>query len=77
MSEPSVKDEIMKVLEEVRPALLRDGGDVEFVDFKDGEVLVKLKGACQNCPYSPLTLNSVIEEELKKRVKEVKSVKAV
>lgn len=76
MNQQSIKNEIIKALEEARPALLRDGGDVEFIDFNDGVVTVKFKGACVNCPYSSLTLDSVIEEELKKKISAVKKVKA-
>ncbi len=54
--------------------LQADGGDVEFVDFEDGVVKVRLKGACAGCPMSQMTLKNGIEQLLKKSIPEVKSV---
>lgn len=72
-----MKDKVEKVLEEVRPALQADGGDVELVDIEDGVVKVRLKGACAGCPMSQLTLQMGIEKKLKEEIPEVTKVVAV
>ncbi|GAB4411760.1 MAG: NifU family protein [Thermodesulfovibrionales bacterium] len=69
---------IEDALNQIRPALLRDGGDVELVDVTpEGVVKVKLVGACGTCPMSILTLKRGIEATLKQRVPEIASVEAV
>jgi len=73
-----VKEEVEAALAEVRPALQRDGGDVELVEVTDdGVVKVRLQGACQGCPMAQMTLQMGIERVLKAKVPEVKSVQAV
>ena len=61
----------------MRPALQRDGGDVELVDVVDGIVQVQLQGACRGCPMSQMTLAFGIERVLKAKIPEVISVQAV
>ncbi len=58
----------------VRPAVARDGGDIDFVKFEDGIVWLHMKGACAGCPSSTATLKHGIETMLKHYVPEVKSV---
>ena len=73
-----MKEAVEKALEEVRPALQADGGDVELVEItEDGGVKVRLKGACGSCPMSQMTLKMGIEKKLKEVVPEVKSVESV
>ena len=72
-----IKGKIAAVLDEVRPALQRDGGDVELVDVVDGIVQVQLQGACRGCPMSQMTLAFGIERVLKAKIPEVISVQAV
>jgi len=72
-----LREEIAQALEEVRPHLQRDGGDVELVDVVDGVVKVRLTGACAGCPMSQMTLKWGVENYLKKKVPSVKSVEAV
>jgi len=72
-----LKEEIAQALEEVRPQLQRDGGDIELVDVEDGVVKVRLKGSCAGCPMSQMTLKWGVENYLKKKVPGVKSVEAV
>lgn len=69
--------EIKKVLDEVRPHLQMDGGDVELVDVVDGVVKVKLKGQCAGCPMSQMTIKWGVENYLKKKIPSVKSVESV
>jgi len=73
-----MKDKIEKALEEIRPALMADGGNVELVDVTDkGVVKVRLTGACGCCPMSTYTLKLGIEQRLKELVPEVESVEQV
>jgi len=73
------EEKIKKIIEKIRPSLLMDGGDVEFIswDKSSGTVKVSLVGMCAHCPMSSITLKQGIENELKKSVKEVKEVIAV
>lgn len=73
------EEKIKKILENIRPAIQADGGDVVFVSY-DAEkeiVLVKLKGSCAHCPMANITLKNGIEKVIKKNLPEIKSVEAV
>ena len=72
-----MKEKIEEALEQIRPALQADGGDVELVGVEDGIVSLKLKGACDGCPMATMTLKTGIERVLKIQVPEVKEVVAV
>ena len=69
--------EVQRALDDVRPHLQADGGDVELIDIKDGIVKVKLKGHCAGCPMSQMTVKWGVENYLKKKIPEVKAVEAV
>ena len=72
-----MREKVQEVLEQIRPALQADGGDVELVDVADGVVNVRLTGACSGCPMSTMTLKMGIEQLLKEKVPEIKEVVAV
>ncbi len=72
-----MREKVAAALEQVRPALLADGGDVQLIDVKDGVVTLKLTGACHGCPMASMTLKNGIERVLKEQVPEVKDVVAV
>jgi Fe-S cluster biogenesis protein NfuA len=72
-----MRERIEKALDKIRPALQRDGGDVELVDVADGVVKVRLKGACGSCPMSQMTLKNGIEQVIKKEIPEIVSVESV
>jgi Fe-S cluster biogenesis protein NfuA len=72
-----MKEKVQQVLETIRPALQRDGGDVELVDVKDGVVQVRLQGACAGCPMSQMTLAFGIQRVLKEKVPEIQRVEPV
>jgi len=72
-----MQDKVEEVLDKVRPALVRDGGNVELVSVDNGTVKVKLVGACAGCPMSTMTLKNGIERILKQEIPEVKEVIAV
>lgn len=67
-------ENVKAVLDEIRPALQADGGDVELLGIKDGIVSVRLTGACGGCPMSTMTLKMGIERLLKQKLPEVKEV---
>ncbi|AOY60256.1 MULTISPECIES: NifU family protein [Desulfococcus] len=70
-----MKEKVEAVLKKIRPALQRDGGDVELVEvLANGIVRVRLKGACAGCPMSQMTLRNGIERVLKQEIPEVKAV---
>ena len=69
-----MKEKVEAALNEIRPMLQRDGGDVELVDIQGGVVKVRLQGACAGCPMSQMTLRNGIERILKERVPEVTAV---
>jgi|TARA_Y100000294_G_scaffold148929_1_gene145538 Fe-S cluster biogenesis protein NfuA len=73
-----MKEQVEKALEDIRPMLMADGGNVELVDVtEDGNVKLKLVGACSGCPSSQVTLKMGIEQALKEKVPGVKSVEEV
>ena len=61
----------------IRPAIMQDGGDIEFKRYKDGIVFLQLKGSCSGCPSAAITLKEGIEDMLKHYVPEVKSVEDI
>ena len=73
-----MKERVEKALDEIRPYLQTEGGNVELIDVtEDGIVKVRLKGACGSCPMSTYTLKMGIEQKIKEMVPEVKEVVAV
>ena len=77
LEENETIQQIKDVLEtKVRPAVAKDGGDIQFVSFDKGIVQVKLKGSCSGCPSSVMTLKQGVQNLLCHYVKEVKSVEA-
>ena len=72
-----MNENIEKVLDQIRPSLQADGGNVELVGVKDGIVSLRLTGACGGCPMSTITLKMGIERILKSKLSEVKEVVSV
>ncbi len=72
-----MQEKVEEVLNKIRPSLMRDGGNVELIDFNDGKVQLRLTGACAGCPMSTITLKMGIEKMLKKEIPEIKEVVAV
>lgn len=73
-----MKEEILKALESIRPFLQADNGDVELVEVtKEGIVKVKLKGDCESCPMSVMTLRAGIERSLMRQVPGIKRIESV
>ena len=73
-----MKEAVQKAIDQIRPNLQMDGGDVELVEItEDVVVKVKLLGACGGCPMSQMTLKMGIEKHLKKEVPQVKEVVSI
>ena len=72
-----MKEKIENVLDRLRPYLISDGGDVEFVDYKDGICYLKFLGQCASCSLINVTLNDSIKEALINEIPEIIDVKLV
>ncbi len=73
-----MEKKIQEALEQIRPFLQRDGGDVEFVELTDDNIVkVKLQGHCAGCPGAQMTLKAVIERILKESYPEINGVESV
>ena len=71
-------ERINKGLDDIRPFLHKDGGDVTFVKVtSDFELVLKLEGACRSCEVNQMTLKNGIEESVKKYAPEIKSIKSI
>lgn len=74
-----MKKQVEEVLNQIRPSLQADGGDIKLIDVdgKNGIVKVQLVGACAGCPMSTITLKEGVERVLKEKISEVREVMAV
>ena len=72
------QEQILEVLDSIRPALHSDGGDVEFIDFDEADGVLQLRflGACGECPISEVTLRQGIERRILTAVPQVREVRA-
>ena len=69
-----MEEEIKKIIDELRPYLLEDGGNIEFIRLEDNYVYIKLTGACANCAMLDVTLKDGIEAMIKDEVPTVETV---
>ena len=75
MTTETVKKEVLKALDEIRPFLQRDGGDITLVDIQDDKIVsVKLEGNCIGCSINQMTLKSGVEMTIKKYVSQIEQV---
>lgn len=75
MTTETVKEEVLKALDEIRPFLQRDGGDISLVDIEDDKIVrVKLEGNCMGCSINQMTLKSGVEMTIKKYVPQIEQV---
>lgn len=76
--ETSIYDRVNAAIEQLRPYLKSDGGDMELVEITNENVVrVKLLGACKTCTMSEMTLKAGLEEALKSAAPQIKSVEAI
>ena len=72
-----LKSKVTNVIDQIRPYLEADGGNIAFVSLtEDNVVNVELQGACAGCPMSMMTLKGGVEAAMKKAIPEIKSVEA-
>ena len=72
-----IEKKIVNILEtKVKPAVANDGGDIKFLNYKDGIVKVKLQGSCSGCPSSTITLKRGVQNLLQHYIPEIKQVEA-
>lgn len=75
MSKQDLKERVMKGLDEIRPFLQRDGGDIQLVDIENSSLVkVRLQGNCIGCSVNQLTLKSGVEMTIKKHAPEIQKV---
>jgi Fe-S cluster biogenesis protein NfuA len=73
-----LENKVRNVLDQIRPYLQADGGDIKFVELTDNNVVnVEMQGSCGSCPFSRMTLKNGVEEAVRKALPEITSVEAV
>lgn len=70
----SLEDKVKNLIDEIRPRLQMDGGDIEFVSLEDNVVKVRLQGACAGCPGAAMTLKMGVERHIQSQLPEIKEV---
>ena len=68
------EEKIIEIIDTLRPFLINDGGNIEFIKYEDNKVYIKMSGACSNCEMLDLTLKDGIEASIKEEVPEVTEV---
>lgn len=78
ISKEELIEKVTSVIDQIRPYLQQDGGDINFVEITDDMIVnVELTGACGSCPYSTMTLKNGVETAVKKALPQIKSVEAI
>ena len=71
----TLKEQVVDIIDQLRPFLQQDGGDIQFLELtEDNVVKVKLQGACGSCPHAKITLKNGVESTIKKYIPEIQSV---
>ena len=74
MSKSNLKEKVENALEEIRPFLKNDGGDISLIEIKNNTVKVRLEGACTSCSVNQMTLKTGVEMTIKKHAPEIENV---
>ena len=69
-----MEEQVKELIESIRPFLIQDGGDIEFLRIEDNYVYIKLTGACKNCLYQDGTISYGIEALIKDKIPEIEGV---
>tara|TARA_Y100000746_G_scaffold194486_1_gene175814 strand:- start:163 stop:411 length:249 start_codon:yes stop_codon:yes gene_type:complete len=78
MNDVSLIERVENALDEIRPYLNKDGGDIKVVSIDNNNIAnIELLGNCESCPMSPMTLKLGVEEAIKKNVPEIKGIKTI
>lgn len=70
----TTKERVIEALNEIRPFLQKDGGDIDLIEVREEKVIVKLLGACSECSINHSTLKSGVEMTIKKYAPEIQEV---
>ncbi len=70
-----MEEKVKSIIDELRPFLMNDGGNIEFVKIEDNIVYVRLQGACVGCPYIDFTLKDSVERIITEQLPEIKEVR--
>ena len=78
MNNLSLIEKVENALDEIRPYLNKDGGDIKVISIDNNNIAnIELLGNCESCPMSPMTLKLGVEEAIKKNVPEIKGIKTI
>ncbi|MDR2908176.1 MAG: NifU family protein [Bacteroidales bacterium] len=78
MNKTELNQKVIDAIEQIRPYLQADGGDISFIELTDDNVVkVKLQGACGSCPHAMMTLKNGVEVTVKRAIPEITAVEAV
>ncbi|HIF48702.1 MAG TPA: NifU family protein [Cytophagales bacterium] len=78
MGNISIIEKVENAIDEIRPYLIADGGDIKVVSVDNKNVVnLELLGSCENCPISYMTLKNGVEETIKKHAPEIKGINAI
>lgn len=78
MNNISLIEKVENALDEIRPYLNKDGGDIKVISIDNNNIAnIELLGNCESCPMSPMTLKLGVEEAIKKNVPEIKGIKTI
>ena len=78
MNEISLIEKVEIALDEIRPYLIKDGGNIKVVSIDNNNIAnIELLGNCESCPMSPMTLKLGVEEAIKKNVPEIQGIKTI
>jgi|TARA_B110000263_G_scaffold220175_1_gene207849 Fe-S cluster biogenesis protein NfuA len=78
MSDINIIDRVESAIDEIRPYLLADGGDIKVVSIDNKNIVnLELLGSCEKCPMSSMTLKNGVEESIKKYVPEINGINAI
>ncbi len=72
-----MENKVKEIINELRPFLMNDGGNIEFVKLEDNIVYVILQGACAGCPMQEITLKDGIEKTIISKIPEIKEVRII
>lgn len=78
MENATLEQKVMSIIDQIRPYLEQDGGNIEFVELTDDKVVkVRLQGACGTCPHAKMTLKNGVEQTIKHYLPEIDHVEDV
>ena len=78
MENPTLEQKVISIIDQIRPYLVQDGGNIEFVELTpDNVVKVRLQGACGTCPHAKMTLKQGVESVIKEHLPEIQGVQDI